>query len=256
MYIEIRVQWTINFGSSHMRVHACDTEACDMCYVFNVNLTDYFDNNIRHDYRLQQNRRTFTSYKKADWTQFTEDTESAFAQTTIPTNIHTANRILTNIILMADKRNIPKGKTHSYCRLLPDDIVCKITQINNIRRANTCDPALKLLNEEITSDIQKHKQNIWKDHLDAHSDHRHNTHTLWKTIHGLSNRATPHTLNTSITFNNKIATIPKYIANCFTKQLTNPVKHATHKQTDTLTEQHTTYKDTASHSLLLRSKRL
>ena len=41
--------------------------------------------NIRHDYRLQQNRRTFTNYKKADWTQFTEDTESAFDQTTIPT---------------------------------------------------------------------------------------------------------------------------------------------------------------------------
>ena len=36
------------------------------------------------------------------------------------------------------------------------------------RRANTCDPALKLLNEEITYDIQKHKQNIWKEHLDAH----------------------------------------------------------------------------------------
>ena len=43
MYIEIRVQWTINFGSAHMRFHACDTEACDMCYVFNVNLTDSFD---------------------------------------------------------------------------------------------------------------------------------------------------------------------------------------------------------------------
>ena len=38
MYIEIRVQRTINFGSSHMRVHACD-----MCYVLNVNLTDSFD---------------------------------------------------------------------------------------------------------------------------------------------------------------------------------------------------------------------
>ena len=140
-----------------------------------------------------KNRRTFTNYKKADWTQFTEDTESAFAQTTIPTNIHTANIIFTNIILMADKQNIPKDKMHSNCRLLPEDIVCKITQRNNIRRANTCDPALKLLNEEITSDIQKHKQNIWKEHLDAHWDHRHNTHTLWKTIHGLSNRAPPHT---------------------------------------------------------------
>ena len=139
--------------------------------------------NIRHDYRLQHNRQTFTNYKKADWTQFTEDTESAFAQTTIPTNIHTANRIFPNIILMADNQNIPKGKMHSNCRLLPEDIVCKITQRNNIRRANTCDPALKLLNEEITSDIQKYKQNIWKEHLDAHWDQRHNTHT--KHIHNI-----------------------------------------------------------------------
>ena len=114
--------------------------------------------NIRHDYRLQQNRRTFTNYKKADWTQFMEDTESAFAQTTTPINIHTANIIFTNIILMVDKHNIPKGKMHNNCRLLPDHIVCKITQRNNIRRANTCDPALKRLNEEITSEIQKHKQ--------------------------------------------------------------------------------------------------
>ena len=29
--------------------------------------------NIRHDYRLQQNRRTFTNYKKADWTEFTSN---------------------------------------------------------------------------------------------------------------------------------------------------------------------------------------
>ena len=200
--------------------------------------------NIRHDYRLQQNRRTFTNYKKADWTQFTEDTESAFAQTTIPTNIHTANRIFTNIILMADKQNIPKGKMHSNCRLLPEDIVCKITQRNNIRRANTCDPALKLLNEEITSDIQKHKQNIWKEHLDAHWDHRHNTlfedHT-WsiqqsitthtKHIHNIqqqNNKTTkqqlhPHTLR---------------IVSPNNSQTLSSTQHT--KQTDTLTEQHTT----------------
>ena len=103
------------------------------------------------------------------------------------------------------------------------------TTTHHIRRANTGDPALKLLNEEITSDIQTHKQNLWKEHLDAHWDHRHNTHTLWKTINGLSNRAPPHTLNTSITFNNKIATTPTHIANCFTKQFTNTVKHTTNK---------------------------
>ena len=149
--------------------------------------------NIRHDYILHQNRRTFTNFKKADWTQFTEDTESDFAQTTIPTNIHTANGIFTNIIRMADKHNIPKGKMHSNCRLLPEAIVCKITQRNNIRRANTCDPALKLLNEEITSDIQKHKQNIWKEHLDAHWDHRHNTHYLEDHTWSIQQSTTTHT---------------------------------------------------------------
>ena len=118
---------------------------------------------------------------------------------------------------------------HSNCRLLPDHIVCKITQRNNIRRANTCDPALKLLNEEISYYIQKHKQNLSKEHLDAHWDHRHNTHIVCMTIHGLSNRAPPPTLNISITFSNKTATTHKHIGNCFTKQFTNTVKHATHK---------------------------
>ena len=65
----------------------------------------------------------------------------------------------------------------------------KIIQRNNIRRANTCVPALNPLNEEITSDmeitsdIQKHKQTLWKEHLDAQWDHMHNTHILCKTIH-------------------------------------------------------------------------
>ena len=98
-----------------------------------------------------------------------------------------------------------------------------------MRKANTCATALKLLNEEMTSHIQKHKHNIWKEHLDAHWDHRHNTHILWKSIHGLSNRAHPITYNNSITFNNKIANTAKHIVNCYTKQFTNTVKHATHK---------------------------
>ena len=142
---------------------------------------------------------------------------------------------------MTDKQNIPKGKMHSNCRLLPEDIVCKSTQRNNIRRANTCDPALKLLNEEITSDIQKH--NIWKEHLDAHWDHRHNTHTLWKTIHGLSNRAPPHTLNTSITFNNKNSNYTHTHCELFHQTIHKHCQARKHtKQTDTLTEQHTTFR--------------
>ena len=104
--------------------------------------------NIRHEYRLQHNRWTFTNYKKTDWTQFTEDTDHHTHQYT-----H-CQQNLTNIMLRADKHNIPKGKMHSNYRLLPEDIVCKITQRNTIKGANTCDPSIKLLNEEITSNIR------------------------------------------------------------------------------------------------------
>ena len=179
---------------------------------------------IRHNYRLQQNRRTFTNYKKADWTPFTEDTESAFAQTTIPTNIHTANIIFTNIILVADKHNIPKGKMQSNCRILPDHILCKITQRNNIRRAKTCDPALKLLNEEITSDIQKHQQNLWKEHLVTHWYHRHNTHLLWKTIHGLSIRAPPPTQTHCELFHQTIRKHATHKTNRYTNRATHKIQ--------------------------------
>ena len=62
---------------------------------------------------------------------------------------------------------------HSNCRLLPEDIVCKITQKNNIRRANTCDPALKLLNEEINSAIQKHMEGALRRSLGSQAQHAH-----------------------------------------------------------------------------------
>ena len=38
--------------------------------------------------------------------------------------------------------HIPNGKMHRNCRFISFHIVCKITQRNNIRRANTCDPGL------------------------------------------------------------------------------------------------------------------
>ena len=68
---------------------------------------------------------------------------------------------------------------------------------------------------------------MWKEHLDVHLIHRHNTHILWKTIHGLCNRAPAHTLNRSITFNNIMTITPKHIANCFTKQLAHCQTHKT-----------------------------
>ena len=144
--------------------------------------------NTRTKYKLKQNRHTFTNYRKANWTQFTTYTEAAFSDIQPPPDIHTANTIFANIILHADKHNIPKGKIHSTCKLLQEHIRHKIEHRNNIRAQNASDPSISELNSEITSLIQTHKSDIWREHLDTHWDHKHNTHSLWKRIHGLANK--------------------------------------------------------------------
>ena len=68
---------------------------------------------------------------------------------------------------------LTKEKMHSKCRLSPDHIVCKITQRNNIRRANFCDPALKLLNEEITYSLEDRTRSIQQS-TSIHTKHFHN----------------------------------------------------------------------------------
>ena len=138
-------------------------------------------------------------------------------------------------------------------RLLPEHVVCKITQRDNIRRENSWHPALKPLNHDITSDISLRKQNLWKEHLDANWDHRHNTHTLWKTIHGLSNRTAPTPQNCTITFNNKIATSPKNIVNCFNKH--RKTQHSIIRLTDLLIELFISYPNILPFSLQPKSKK-
>ena len=82
---------------------------------------------------------------------------------------------------------------------------------------------------------RQHKTNLWKEHLAQHWDHRQNTHVLWKTIAGLSNKKPAQTQINSIIFNKKIATTTTEKANFFIKQYTNTVQHKTrpsNRQTD------------------------
>merc|ERR1711954_214327 len=69
--------------------------------------------NIKQNFKLNQGRETYTNYRKADWISYTEEIEEEIKKMETPTNIHHANKTLTDIILTADKHNIPKGKINN-----------------------------------------------------------------------------------------------------------------------------------------------
>ena len=86
--------------------------------------------NTRTKFRLHQPLTTYTNYRKALWTDFTQEIEHALSDTTPSDNPHRTNSILTSIILQADKHNIPHGKIRNKHKLLPEHIRQLITQRN------------------------------------------------------------------------------------------------------------------------------
>ena len=97
---------------------------------------------------------------------------------------------------MADKHNIPKGKMHSNCRLLPEDIVCK-----SLYEAYKCkyssspfdDGTIESGNTLINKMMQE-ERNIWGEVIRS-TNMTHISHKTWKRIRKLSND--PNTSNPS-----------------------------------------------------------
>jgi len=155
----------------------------------------------KNNFRLLPGIKTFTSYNKAKWDEFTQEIEDALINTPQSTNVHTANAILTNQILLADKHHIPKGRFKKVNQPLPQHINDMIKQRNILRNSNPSDSNIKTLNDNITKLISEHKAEIWKTKLDQIGTHNKNSHTLWRTINKFKNKNPQVTPNINIKFN-------------------------------------------------------
>ena len=187
------------------------------------------DINTKTRFRQTAQKRSYTNYRKADWTKFTAEIENHIPDPDTIDDVHTANEILTNLILSADEHYVPKGKIKTKNTILPDPIRQKISERDSIRKTNPKDSSLTTLNNEINKLISDHKTNIWKEKLDKNWDHKNNSHILWNTISALSNKKTKSSPNASIKFNGKFLSSHQQIANAFNKQFTGVCKHSTHK---------------------------
>ena len=166
---------------------------------------------------IQQNRQSYTNYRKADWDKFTQDTEDAFSALQPPTDIHDANKTFTNILYQTGKKHIPVGRIRNTDKRLPQLISQNTLQ----------DPSIPELNKEISTLISTNKTEIWREHIEKPWDHRRNTSTYWNTIHGLAHKRPPQQDNNSITFKDNTHINPKDIASAFNKQFINTIPHKT-----------------------------
>ena len=186
--------------------------------------------NTKTNFRLTQHRHCYTNYNKANWTEFTNYIDKALEDATNTNDIHKDNKTLTNLILEADKLYIPKGKINNKKTLLPEHIRLQIDERDELRTEDPTNNRIDEMTTNIRTAINKHKTELFKQHLDGNWDHRSNTHILWKTINGLTNKKPKTNTNCTITFNNTTAETDKQKADNFTKQFTNITKHKTNRK--------------------------
>jgi RNA polymerase subunit RPABC4/transcription elongation factor Spt4 len=185
--------------------------------------------NTKTNFRLNLSKRTFINYKKANWEKFTEEIENNIQSAPTPENVHHSNKLLTNLILLADKHYIPKGKVKDINHPLPQNIKQKIKERNILREKNPSDPLIIPLSKEITQMIHKNRRSTWESKLDQIGNHKKNSHKYWNTINSLKGKHTPTPPNTIITFNNKPAHTNHQKATAFNKQFVNTILHKTKK---------------------------
>ena len=115
---------------------------------------------IKAKFKLTQNRLSYTNYKKAEWTNFARQIEGLLNANDIQ-DVHTGNKILTNLILEADKHNIPKGKQRQHNKnILPDGTRQLIIQRDQIKTTNPLDERLEDLNKQISRSIQDYRTKL------------------------------------------------------------------------------------------------
>ena len=181
--------------------------------------------NTKSNFRLKPNNKSFTNYNKANWDKYTNEIELSLKETEEPENVHSANKLLTNLILLADKQYIPKGRLKNLHQPLPKHINDRIKERNTLRNTNSSDPSIPSLSNEITKLIREHRTTQWKTKLDQIGDHKKNSHTLWNTINYLKGNKPPSHPNTAINFNGKLATLPQEKATAFNEQFVNTAKY-------------------------------
>ena len=167
---------------------------------------------------------SYTNYRKADWTEFTRETEQQFNLEQPPTSAEQGEKVFRRILLNATRRNVPKGKVTNFTPGLTPQIRRLIRQRDEIRTTNPSDPRIPHLDNQIERDTNLNLQQHWRKELESCSISRCSG-KLWRTIQRYSGKRSFRDPNQPIAFGGRRHSNRRIIANKFAKQFARPVPH-------------------------------
>ena len=184
--------------------------------------------------QIKSEKRTFINFRKADWEKFTEITEEEFEKLPPPSSVYEGEKRFRKIINKASNITIPKGRIKDVFSEIPQSAAAKIQERDNLRKTDPTSPELARLNEEIKSEINKHKKEKWIETVEA-IDRKKDSGKLFKLIKHLNGNVQASD-NQAIKFKGKYLSKPKDISSAFNVQYSSVVRHTSSKTARTLTK--------------------
>lgn len=172
--------------------------------------------------------RTYTNFKKANWEDFTRESEALFSSIPPPSTCAVGEKEWRRIMQRCSARHIPAGYHRVYVPGLDPTSASLIAERDERRRRNPLDPELVSLNLRISASIASTSRLKWMETV-SQADRRTNPAHFWRLLKSLSGKKTSTAPNQPIIFNGKSMTKKTSIANNFCKHYANIRKYEQNK---------------------------
>ena len=159
--------------------------------------------------------------KKANWEMYTKEIDDELSKRRLPTDCEKGETLLRTIILKAASLHIPFGRRHLGREPVPADIQELMKARDDLRSQDPTSPRLQQMNDELTMETRKHKQQSWRQYVET-LDHKSDPTKLRRTLKAIDGKAPSSAENEVISFNGHQISSPKNIANRFNQQFTTP----------------------------------
>ena len=168
----------------------------------------------------QRGGSTYINFKKANWRDFTRDSEDLFSRLPPPSSCSQGEKEWRRVLQKCSARHIPAGYFRTYAPGIDAASASLIEERDSRRRRDPNDPELDLLNRRISASISATSRQRWMETV-GEADRRSNPARYWRLLKNLSGKRAVSTPNQPITFKSRPLTKKSSIANNFVKFYTN-----------------------------------
>ena len=164
-------------------------------------------------------KRTFINYKKANWPDFTAETEVLITALPAPTSCSCGLRDFNKALKTASKHHIPGGFRRNIIPGLSPEAKAAIARRDNLRASTPLDPSLPGMQAEVDAIICEAARLAWQETI-ANCDPRANQSRFWALLKSLSGKRNTTAQNQPITFRDRVLCKAGAIAKGFCHQFT------------------------------------